>query len=67
MKWFDETGVRFVNSVPKGRFMQRFKDDEKIFAQSPRPGRLNRALVQAHMILNSGREGGLFMMIGQKT
>lgn len=66
LKWFDETGFRFVNSIPKGRFMQPFKDDEKLFVASPRADRMTLAAVQTHMILTGNREGGFFTMIGQR-
>ncbi len=66
LKWFDETGFRFVNSIPKGRFLQPFAGDEKLFAVNPRADRLTLAAIQAHMILTANREGGFFIMIGQR-
>ena len=66
MRWFDETGFLFVNSVPKNRFMVPFTDEEKLFAVHPRVDRLTLAAVQAHMILTGNREGGLFIMIGKR-
>ncbi len=66
LKWFDETGFRFVNSIPKNRFMQPFTAKEKLFAVNPRVDSLTLAAVQGHMILTGNREGGLFIMIGRR-
>ena len=66
LKWFDETNFSFVNSIPKNQYMQSFTDEEKLFSTNPRTDRLTLAAVQAHMILTGNREGGLFIMIGQR-
>ena len=66
LKWFDETGFRFVNSIPKNQFMQPFSDEDKLFAVTPRVYRLTLAAVEAHMVFTGNREGGLFIMIGQR-
>lgn len=66
LRWFDETGFLFVNSIPKNRFMMPFSDQEQVFAIHSRTDRLTLAAVQAHMIVTGNREGGLFMMIGKR-
>ena len=66
LKWFDETGFRFINSIPN-QFMQSFTSEEKLFTSAPRPDLLTLAAIQAHMIITGNREGGLFIMIGQRA
>ena len=66
LKWFNETGFRFVNSIPKNQFMQSFTDEEKLFAINAPVDRLTLGAVQAHMVFTGRREGGLFIMIGQR-
>lgn len=66
LKWFNETGFRFVNSIPKNQFMQSFTDEERLFAVNPPVDRLTLGAVQAHMVFTGSREGGLFIMIGQR-
>jgi SAM-dependent methyltransferase len=66
LKWFDETGFDFVNSIPKSTFMGGFGENEKLFAITPRANALTLAAVQAHMIGTGNREGGLFLMIGKR-
>ena len=66
LNWFDKTGFRFVNSIPKNQFLEPLTDEEKLFVVTPRSNRLTLGAVQAHMILTGNREGGLFIMIGQR-
>jgi SAM-dependent methyltransferase len=66
LRWFAETGFQFVNSVPTNRFMAPFTDEERLFAPRAPADRFTLAAVQAHMIITGNREGGLFVMIGQR-
>ena len=66
LKWFDKTGFGFINSIPKNKFMQPFTDKEELFAPTPRVDSLTLAAVEAHTVLTGIREGGLFIMIGQR-
>lgn len=66
LRWFAQTNIQFVNSIPKNRFLQPFSQEEKLFAIHPQVDRLTLAAVQAHMILTGNREGGLFIMIGKR-
>lgn len=66
LRWFDETGFDFVNSIPKGRFNESFSEGENLFAMQPRADGLSLALAQARMIITGNREGGLFIMIGKR-
>ncbi len=64
--WFDRCGLDFVNAVPKMRAFASFGKDEKLFRRQPPGSVLDRFLVQAGMLLGSGKEGGLFLMIGRR-
>jgi SAM-dependent methyltransferase len=66
LRWFDAEGFEFVNSIPKPRFLEPVLNDEKLFAPNERPDRLNRAAIQAHLILTGSREGGFFTLIGRR-
>jgi SAM-dependent methyltransferase len=67
LHWFDAEGFEFVNSIPKPRFLEPVANDEKLFARNERPDLINRAAIQAHLILTGSREGGFFTLIGQRT
>ena len=66
LKWFDKTNFGFVNSIPKNKFMQPFTDKEELFTPTPRVDRLTLEAVQVYTVLTGIREGGLFIMIGQR-
>lgn len=66
LRWFDEADYDFVNSIPKGSFLKPFTDRERLFAPTPPAAWHTLLAVQAHMILSGSREGGLFIMIGQR-
>lgn len=66
LKWFDQTGFRFVNSIPKTKLMHDFTTEEKLFVESLKGNTLTRTAVQAYMIITGNREGGLFIMIGKR-
>jgi SAM-dependent methyltransferase len=63
--WFDEAGVEFLSGLPKPAAGERFSRTDRIFEPSARGTGLDHALVQLGM-LTTGREGGLFIMIGRK-
>lgn len=66
LRWFDETGVEFINSIPKCTPTQTFARKEELFVENPRGTRLDHFAVQLGMLLHGGREGGFFIMIGRK-
>jgi SAM-dependent methyltransferase len=66
LKWFEQAGVEFVNSIPKASASQSFSTAEKLFEQNAQGSAFDHFLVQAGMFLGGGREGGLFVMIGRK-
>ena len=65
LRWFDEAGVDFVFSIPKisGRALA---GRDSLFVPQSSGTRLDRTWTEIEMLLNGGREGGLFIMIGRK-
>ncbi|MFB0564168.1 MAG: class I SAM-dependent methyltransferase [Candidatus Aminicenantaceae bacterium] len=66
LSWFDKSGIEFINSVPKSTAFEPFSSGEKLFRANPKGKRFDHFLVQLGMLLSGGREGGFFIMIGQK-
>jgi len=66
LRWFDESGVDFVNGIPKLTAGLSFSADERLFESHSRGSALDHFLVQLGMLLSGGRDGGLFLMIGRK-
>ena len=66
LRWYDENGFDFVNAIPKLSVLQPFSPNERLFEPAERGSRLDRALVQAKMIVTGSQEGGFFIMIGRK-
>lgn len=64
--WFSKTGVEFVKSIPKARINSRFDEKEKLF-NAERPGeRLELFVKELMMMFTNSKDGGLFVVIGQK-
>ena len=66
IRWFDQEGVEFINSVPKATAFTLLSPEENLFEVNPRGRRLDHFFVQLGMLLRGGREGGFFLMIGRK-
>lgn len=66
LKWFEETGFDFVNSLPKMKALGVFSSEEKLFEPSLRGNKLDRFIAQARLSFTGGREGGFYIMIGRK-
>lgn len=67
LRWFEQAGFQFVNSIPNAGVFEPFAADEKLFATKSPGSRLDHFLVQAGMLLGGGSEGGFFIMIGRKA
>lgn len=65
--WFDQTGFKFMNAIPKATAFDAFAADEELFGSHARGSKLDHALVQLNMLLHGGRDGALFLMIGRKV
>ena len=67
LSWFDEAGIRFVNSIPRSRPFRPFSDSDRLFAPEDPGNAVERAMVELSMLFRGSREGGFFIMIGQKS
>ena len=66
LDWFDASGVTFVNGIPKCAAGPESTANEHLFTPSARGNALDHLVVQLGMLFTGGREGGFFVMIGQK-
>ncbi len=66
LRWFDAVGFRFVKSLPISKPFRTFGDDEKLFAPDEPGNALERLLVELGMVASGSREGGFFIVIGQR-
>ena len=66
LRWFDQSGVEFVASIPRCVATESFSPTERLFAPRARGSAFDRLVVQLGMLLSGGREGGFFTMIGRK-
>jgi 2-polyprenyl-3-methyl-5-hydroxy-6-metoxy-1,4-benzoquinol methylase len=65
LRWFDETGFDFINSIPK--IVGEFATDERLFARNDRGASTDRILAELGMLFTRhGGEGGLYIMLGRK-
>ena len=66
LEWFADAGFEFVSSIPK--IVGTFSPDEKIFKANSAGSSFERIATEVEMLLSDyGAEGGLYIMIGQKT
>jgi SAM-dependent methyltransferase len=65
LRWFDTTGVEFLAGIPPPDG-SAFAPDYRLFAPHPRGSALNNLGVELGLLIEGGREGGLFIMIGRK-
>jgi 2-polyprenyl-3-methyl-5-hydroxy-6-metoxy-1,4-benzoquinol methylase len=66
LRWLDETGFRFVKSIPISKPFRSFAEDEKLFVPDEPGNAFERLLVELGMIASGSREGGFFIVIGRK-
>ena len=64
--WFQENGIRYVNSIPKITLMEELTEDEEIFGEHDAGSRFDHLARQTMWIFTEGREGGFFLMFGRK-
>ena len=66
--WFDATGVKFFSAVPAiGPNLPGEEEVLKLFHEHPRGSFAGHVFRQLQWIGNIGREGGLFVIVGQKS
>jgi SAM-dependent methyltransferase len=66
LEWMEECGIDFINSIPKPEPMQTLASGEQLFAPRSRGMALSRMLSQIAAAGDGYREGGFFIMIGQR-
>lgn len=66
LRWFSSTGIKPLTTIPMLR-QQVLTDDVDLFEQHSMGNRLVRLNAELGMLLEGGRDGGLYMVIGQKS
>jgi len=66
LRWFDQTGFDFVNSIPKLKAFEAFSEKERLFKPNPKGNWLDHFLVQTRLLFTGSKEGGFFLMIGRR-
>ena len=62
--WFDENDVEFLSALPE---ISGIVDDcRDLFVPHDRMSKVDRYMTEVDMLLEGGRDGGLFIMIGRK-
>ena len=67
LRYFDQSGVEFINSIPRCATFQPSHYEEQLFEANSRGSALERILVETGMLINGGSHGGFFVMIGRKS
>ena len=67
LKWFEQTGFEFVNSVPKLNVLERFSENEMLFKSNPKGNWLEHLQVQLNLLFTGSANGGFFVMIGRRA
>ena len=65
LDWFDAAGLRFVRSVPSFS-PDNTEEPQGLFAPETRGSKTARAWAQTKQIVTGSREGGFYIMIGQR-
>jgi hypothetical protein len=66
LEWFGGAGVDFLTSIPKAHASAGVGESTQLFAQDQPPTASGRMFSQARQIVTGSREGGFFVMIGQR-
>lgn len=64
--WFEKTGFDFVQSIPSTRPFGHTGEDTRLFEPDAAGSAFERALVELGMVASGSREGGFFVVIGQR-
>jgi SAM-dependent methyltransferase len=65
--WLEQSGFRFLKSVPRSKPFQPFSDGESLFEPEESGSRLERLMVELGMIFRGSREGGFFVATARKV
>lgn len=63
LQWFDRNNIKFINAIPT---IEIFGKMDSIFKEHSRGTKLTHFLIQLNWIFSKHREGGFFIIIGQK-
>jgi SAM-dependent methyltransferase len=66
MKWLDDEGLEFVNSIPKPALGQTLSPNENLFAAQSSGTQMGRLLNQLAYLGDGYREGGFFIVIARR-
>lgn len=66
LQWFDREGFDFVYGVPNPKAFHGFASSDRMFVPHPKGTIFDHAMVQLASVIQGWREGGLFIMIGQR-
>jgi len=66
MKWLDDEGLEFVNSIPKPALGQTLSPNENLFAAQSPGTQMGRMLNQLAYLGDGYREGGFFIVIARR-
>jgi ubiquinone/menaquinone biosynthesis C-methylase UbiE len=67
LRWFEENGIEYINSVPKVQRGERVRPDDRLFKPHALGTHLERFLCQLRWAFTKGREGGFFITIGRRV
>jgi SAM-dependent methyltransferase len=65
--WLKQTGFSFIKSIPKTVPFSPFMESENLFVREEHAKWLTRSMVELGMAFTASRDGGLFIVIAQKT
>ncbi|OGU38800.1 MAG: hypothetical protein A2X61_15405 [Ignavibacteria bacterium GWB2_35_12] len=66
LRWFEQTGIEFISSVPEIGKICPLSDDNKLFSKKSSGNVFSRFITQLTMPFLTNKEGGFFIMIGRK-
>jgi SAM-dependent methyltransferase len=66
LKWFKQTGIEYISSIPEIENFSRLPEDYSLFSKKTSGNIFSRFLTQLIMPLTSNKEGGFFIIIGRK-
>ena len=66
LRWFDEAGLAFVRGIPSVSAEEPPLERGELFRPVPRGSTRDHVVSQAKQIVTGSREGGFFLMIGQR-
>ena len=67
LRWFDQTGFEFVNSVPKLNVFEGVRENEGLFKPTSRGNGMDHLIAQIFLALRGSVSGGFFITIGKRV